>query len=953
MLMKVCQRCQHPTESGAAACPRCQHDLGSAPEVGSGELAGAILDRRYQLERVVGEGSMGWVYEARHRALDRRVAIKLLKDAQRSDDRRIQRFEREAQAVSRLHHPHIVAITDFGRTDAGLLYLVTEFVEGPTLNAWQAQSPAPELSRALALFQQVLSAMEEAHAARVIHRDLKPENVMVIHLRSGHEYAKVLDFGIALLADRDRSQIKLTRSGMVVGTPGYISPEQASGVEGDERADIYALGCMLHELLTGRVPFEHSSAMAVMVRRLRETPPPPSQVAPERKIPPALDAVVVRALRREPDARYASVAAFRLALSEAVRATASVTAGCDRCHHTIDPSTGLCDLHAAPLSCSAATVPALAPKEPAGADALPGRPVGFADTLEAVPGADEPAPAPPRSERSSSQRLRPPLGLRGGADATGQHADTPPPDDPIWRGDATAVARRLPAPAAELQQPAPSFASQQLLMRKLNGPEVVGRGAITEQLAAFLLGRATALELVGPEGLGKRSLLGRVGRAAQARGLTVMRLAPDPWGAQRPWYPVRRLVGDLLGHGPDTDDVAGLLGAARDLGLQGEDEPGLALLFGRRHPELASGRVARWRLLHRAGLRLIAAAASAHGAGSCVLVESPELYDRASADFLRLLARQSRFGRDKIVVAATTPQLPVLAEALVIPVGPLDPLDAQTLVERRAPGHLDPAALRSLLAAAAGNPLHLLQGVAALAEGGDASGTLAAVVRKRLGALAAEPRQLLAAVAGLGRRVPATLLAGLLPGHTLYLALGLLAQRGWLVDEPDGSVSVAHPTIGALVLAALPAHQRRGLYGRLLDLLEQSAASVFVRAPVAEAAGHFARATALYELAGDEAWRRMDGEGAALHHYRRAQHLAAWKLELPATDAHYLRLAYKQGSALLGTGHRLAAEGVLAEVVDAAEVHPGLARQAEEALRQSAPGASATTPGPPTGGARR
>ena len=907
---------------------------------------------------------MGWVYEARHRALDRRVAIKVLKDAHRADDRRIQRFEREAQAASRLHHPHVVSITDFGRTDSGLMYLVTEFVEGPTLSAWLAQSPQPELGRRLGLFHQVLSAIEEAHAARVIHRDLKPDNVMVLPLRSGHEYAKVLDFGIALLADRSAKQVKLTRSGMVVGTPGYISPEQASGSEGDERADIYALGCMLHELLTGRVPFEHVSAMAVMVRRLKDTPPPPSEIAPERTIPPELDQVVLRALSREPGGRYASVGEFRQALLAAVRAVVPLELGCERCNRSLDPASGLCDLHPPPVSEPAALRPSSGardgPAEQERQDAAQERqdaerPVGLAETLEArvKPAATPQRRAGQEGGAGSSGRLRPPIGIRGEqlpapaasfGTPSGEHAAAPPaaprpssaPRSAATPGTAdselAAGSSLQAASTAAVRAPRPSFASRQLTIRSLSGPDLVGRTRVIGRLADFLLGPATVLELTGAPGLGKRSLLKRLGRAAQARALTVVALRPDPRWVGRPWYPVRCLLGQVLGHGPEPADVATLLEAAAELGLPPEDEPGLALLFGRRHPHLPGGRVARWRLTHRAVQRSLRTLGAVHGDGLCVLVDSPRRYDRATLDFVRLFARQARPGLDKVVIAAPAPLLPPAPGRELLQLEPLGPDDALSLLERRAVGQPEPERVEALIGAAEGSPLHLLQGLQALEETGRSQGSLAAVVASRLDALDSDSRGLLVAISALGRNVPPELLGDLLPAHTLYLALGLLVRRGWLVDEQDGTVSPVHPSVAELTLEAIPTARRRALHGHLLRILEGSGASVFERAHHADAAGQAARAMELYELAGDEAWRRMDGEGAALLYYPKAQDLAAWRLHLPRDDATYLRLAFKQGSALLATGHRMAAEPVLAEVLAAEATDPELARKARAAL---------------------
>ena len=260
----------------------------------------ALLLPQYQIESLIGHGGMGAVYKGFQTTLERAVAIKLLPAEMASDEQFISRFQREARTLARLHHPSIVAVHDFGRTSAGHLYFVMEFVDGMDLRRVLRTSGLPP-DDALKLIVQICDALQAAHKQGVVHRDIKPENILI----TNEGYVKLVDFGIARPLDEDHG--RLTMSGMMVGTPDYMSPEQRTG-EADERTDIYALGVVLYELLTGRPP--------------RGVFPAPSRRV---QIDVRIDEVVLKALQDDPEARYQKVSDMKTDVDR-IRTTSAVTA---------------------------------------------------------------------------------------------------------------------------------------------------------------------------------------------------------------------------------------------------------------------------------------------------------------------------------------------------------------------------------------------------------------------------------------------------------------------------------------------------------------------------------------------------------------------------------------------------------------------------------------------------
>jgi eukaryotic-like serine/threonine-protein kinase len=263
--------------------------------MGVDHIIGELFDGRYRLERRIGAGGMADVYLAEDESLNRRVAIKILADRYTQDGGFVERFRREATAAAGLNHPNIVSIYDRGEAE-GTYYIAMEYIEGPTLKEEiTARAPLPE-AEAIGYAQQALQALEFAHRRGVIHRDIKPHNMMV----TPDGLLKVTDFGIA----RAANQVEMTEVGSIVGTAQYLSPEQARGQNVGPQSDIYSLGVVLYELLTGEVPFTGSSAVEIAMKQVNEQPAPPS--SKNRLISPAVEQVVMRALAKDPALRFRS-----------------------------------------------------------------------------------------------------------------------------------------------------------------------------------------------------------------------------------------------------------------------------------------------------------------------------------------------------------------------------------------------------------------------------------------------------------------------------------------------------------------------------------------------------------------------------------------------------------------------------------------------------------------------
>ncbi len=311
-----------PTEATAARATAARVGDAAAPAparqgaaTSHANMAGQVLDRRYAIVKKVGEGGMSYVYLAHDVASQERYAIKILSPALAKDENAMARLRREAALGIRLAHPNVCHIVRMGETEDGLAYVVMPYVEGEILSDRNYRVGQTSLADAVRFVGEISEGLHIAHKLTIIHRDLKPENIMICRKPDGTEYAVVMDFGLAKERKAGGELQKLTATGIILGTPEFMSPEQLRGKPLDPRTDIYSLALMTYEMLTSKLPFEGRNQQELMIARLRNDPIPARTRRPD--IPEAVDAVLLKGMARDAADRYATAPEFAAALRAA------------------------------------------------------------------------------------------------------------------------------------------------------------------------------------------------------------------------------------------------------------------------------------------------------------------------------------------------------------------------------------------------------------------------------------------------------------------------------------------------------------------------------------------------------------------------------------------------------------------------------------------------------------
>jgi serine/threonine-protein kinase len=281
-------------------------------------LIGKVLSERYRIIRKIGEGGMGAVYQAEHALIEKKIALKILfQDLTRRPDL-IARFLQEAKSASRIGHENVIDISDFGQSLEGLVFIAMEYLDGQDLGKTLKQTGAMDWQRTRPILMQIAKGLRAAHGNGIIHRDMKPENVYLTQREGRPDFVKVLDFGIAKIINADEGGgPALTQTGMIFGTPEYMSPEQAQGSPPDHRVDVYAVGCIMYHMLTGQVPFTADNFMGILTKHLLEAPVPPRKRRPDLDIMPEVEAICLRAMEKDRDKRFADMDALYRALGAA------------------------------------------------------------------------------------------------------------------------------------------------------------------------------------------------------------------------------------------------------------------------------------------------------------------------------------------------------------------------------------------------------------------------------------------------------------------------------------------------------------------------------------------------------------------------------------------------------------------------------------------------------------
>ncbi|HEY8207245.1 MAG TPA: protein kinase [Myxococcaceae bacterium] len=438
-----------------ARCLTCDttypEDVAFCPKDGSA-LGDRLLENRYRILSKLGAGGMGTVYVAEHVALGKRVAVKILKEEVSRDPAMAKRFEQEAVAASRIGQENIVDVTDFGRTPEGSLYFVMEHLEGRTLADLLQRERVLPVSRTCNILAQICEAIEAAHARGIVHRDLKPHNIVLLDRPGRPDFVKVLDFGISKMGWR---QEPITEQGAILGTPEYMAPEQASGESVDPRTDVYAIGVMAYELLTGTLPFRGDHSVATMLKHINEAVEPPRKRRPDLGIPEELEVAIMRALSKKADDRQQTVTQLRLAIAR----------------HIAGPI---------PLSTAVSTAPTLPSEPPTELEAMatPTRASGpqRAPFTPPPPSRARPAPAAVADEPFADTLYRVPrrnpwpivgvfgglaaivgvvvlMATRSGPGTTGLE-DSKPPENPPVEAPVAQTAKPVETPPAEHPAPA-------------------------------------------------------------------------------------------------------------------------------------------------------------------------------------------------------------------------------------------------------------------------------------------------------------------------------------------------------------------------------------------------------------------------------------------------------------------------------------------------------------------
>ena len=292
--MSKCLHCGHEPEGTPRFCPECGTKLGESAGA-SDSLLGRTLSQKYRIVEELGSGGMGTVYMAEHTGLKKRVAVKVLHADLQVSEESMQRFQREGIAAGSFSHPGAIQIFDFDKDESGVLYLAMELVEGYDLKTFLRREGILEPAQAVALTRQILEVLAEAHQHGIVHRDLKPDNIMITSERgtgSERHFVKLLDFGLSKLVDRPLDASLMTQTGRIMGTPSYMSPEQCKGGEVDHRSDLYSVGLVLYEMLSGEPTFSGDSVPELLVKHASEPPPSLLDVHPELGVSPELDEVL-------------------------------------------------------------------------------------------------------------------------------------------------------------------------------------------------------------------------------------------------------------------------------------------------------------------------------------------------------------------------------------------------------------------------------------------------------------------------------------------------------------------------------------------------------------------------------------------------------------------------------------------------------------------------------------
>ena len=851
---------------------------------------GMMLEGKYELDAFLKEGGMGWVYRGKHQVLGHSVAVKLMKPGKSSDQNRFKRFKREAKAVSLLQHPHIVSITDFGQTAGGQLFIVSEYVRGVTLTDILHETGPLPFSRFLRVFAQIMAAVEEAHGNQVIHRDLKPENIMVSTLRGGEDFIKLLDFGIARMAASPG--LDVTVAGEVCGTPSYMAPEQIRGKPPTVHTDVYALGVLMFELLTGHAPFRGTTVEETLSMHLYEPRPNLVTEAAYDDVPPALEEIYQRALSVSPRERFQSVAEMRTSLFGMTAELPIVrNLPCTACNRHPDSPLGFCSEHC----------------EPKFQDAL----VDFKQAAEGVY-ADYEVEEDPAAESLEI-------------------------DDPIPGSDEFPSLRRSPTSdipgvvdtGIRLISLADTLSSWDQLQRmdQAEPAHLVGRRQVLAALEVFFEDPIGVMEITGAPGTGRSTVLQAAGRIADARCWKVLKSGADPSFSLSPLYTVRQLLIQVLKMRTKPPTLEELRLRVTSSGLATEDTHALVGLFRPNRALQVEDTLVHYEELMASAIRAVEGFIQDNGP-LCVLLDDATEYDGGSLDFARRLCKVADGKNFKVILTLESSILEENFGQQSLNLPPLNAEEVATLAQ--AAGNDRPLTagyLDRLVERTRGNPFHVRQAIRDIPQPEDEEDdwlTLEDLVIRRTDGLTRQARHLLQAICVFGSSAPTWLVLKLgVEEETLVQSTQELVEQGFLRGgSGEGLLAIKHELLAKVIHARLAPERRAKLHVLALEALEEDGELLTVRARHAFEGMLGRRALNLLERAGDLSMRCRDHLGAALHHYPRALHVSRFQMGYPLDNPRNLRLSLKLARSLRLSGHLLSADMTLGEASEAAKENP-------------------------------
>ena len=853
--MRVCPQCQTTCDDLHKFCPSCGFPIGKVAPSADDPLIGRTLPGGYVILDLVGIGGMGRVYRAEQTNLARTVAVKIIHPHLVGEENAAARFITEARAASRLNHPNSVAVIDFGKTPDGQLYLVMEFLRGRDLARIAYEEGPLPIRRIIDVLRQVLAALAEAHHLEIIHRDLKPENIILEPLRTGGDFVKVVDFGLAKMR-LDSADRSITSPGIVCGTPEYMSPEQGRGDPLDARSDLYAVGVILFQLLTGHLPFEAESPTQVVLMHLTAEPPDPRAVAPDRNIPEPIVEVVLRALSKPANDRFRDADDFSAVLLAALQ---KVEAGTDP------------------------------PEKPAGAlkcrscGALNGPNQKFCGDCGA------PTSGPANASFVARQTARPNPLLAANWTVTFKEEPSP----------TSARAPRSPFPLAFLER---GEDLEWLEARRTDA----GNGLV-------------AARVVGDHGIGKTRLLAEFLSASEEGGDITARTGPDPTWAEIGYFAVRKAIrslANLPSDGGSHREWAGASSEARrglaDIFEKTESTPPDARRLSPDERRFAAAEAVRWALL-RASERV-------GGAGRRVVlvVDDIQNVDGASRNaFADVICEPPP--APVLLIALATPGFDLGWPAVANTARTLQGLPAAavtTLFMTLGTSHVPTFSNGQRVSPLYAEQVMRFQ----REQGGQPPTRLADLIALRVERVPADARRVLQAVAVLGDSTPDSALLPMLPPETdLVEALALLRRAG-MIEAGNEGWSIGHPLMREVVLATIPAAVRRQLHAAAAKSSESAGVALEVQALHAYHAQDAFDALIFLERVSSRCAERGDigGTTLALRRGLELARRELFRGELDDPMRAVLIFGRKLGEALAQAGDYTDAEGVLREALDMA-----------------------------------